>query len=51
MKISGKRITSREILLQGIIGRIRDLRQGPDGYIYILTDESNGGLYRLGPAR
>jgi len=51
MEISGKRITSQEVLLQGKIGRIRDLRQGPDGYIYILTDESNGGLYRLGPGR
>ncbi|PKL15981.1 MAG: glucose dehydrogenase [Spirochaetae bacterium HGW-Spirochaetae-5] len=51
MEISGKRITSQEILLQGEIGRIRDVRQGPDGYIYILTDESNGGLYRLGPGK
>lgn len=51
MEISGKRITSQEILIQGEIGRIRDLRQGPDGYIYILTDESNGGLYRLGPGK
>jgi glucose/arabinose dehydrogenase len=51
MEISGKRITSRKILLQGKIGRIRDLRQGPDGYIYILTDESNGGLYRPGPGK
>ncbi len=51
MEISGKRIISQEILLQGIIGRIRDIRQGPDGYIYILTDESDGGIYRLGPGR
>ena len=51
MEINGRRIISQEILLQGTIGRIRDLRQGPDGYIYILTDESNGGLYRLGPGK
>lgn len=49
MEISGKKIKSQEILLQDKTGRIRDVRQGPDGYIYILTDESNGGLYRLGP--
>jgi glucose/arabinose dehydrogenase len=51
MEISGKRVTSQEILLLGEIGRIRDVRQGPDGYIYILTDESGGGLYRLGPGK
>lgn len=38
-----------ELLLQDI-GRIRDVRQGPDGYIYVLNDESDGGLYRLEPA-
>lgn len=31
--------------------RIRDVRQGPDGYIYVLTDSSNGQLIRLVPAR
>lgn len=29
---------------------ISDVRQGPDGYLYILTDESDGGLYRIEPA-
>ncbi len=38
-----------ELLLQKI-GRIRDVREGPDGYIYILNDESNGGVYRIEPA-
>ena len=38
-----------EQLLQGTIGRIRDVRTGPDGYIYLLTDASNAQLYRLGP--
>ena len=38
-----------EELLHGVIGRIRDVRTGPDGHIYIVNDRSNGGLYRLEP--
>jgi len=30
-------------------GRIRDVTQGPDGNIYLLTDSSNGKLLRLSP--
>ena len=30
--------------------RVRDVRQGPDGLLYILTDEDNGELIRLEPA-
>ena len=29
--------------------RVRDVRQGPDGYVYVLTDETNGQLLRLEP--
>ena len=28
-------------------GRIRDIRVGPKGYIYFLTDETDGGLYKI----
>ncbi|MCH8507044.1 MAG: PQQ-dependent sugar dehydrogenase [Ectothiorhodospiraceae bacterium] len=38
-----------EELLHGTVGRIRDVRQGPDGYIYILNDAEDGALYRLEP--
>jgi glucose/arabinose dehydrogenase len=31
------------------MARIRDGRNGPDGYLYILTDEKNGKLLRLEP--
>ena len=31
--------------------RVRDIRQGPDGLLYVLTDESNGQLIRLEPTR
>ncbi|MET0093117.1 MAG: PQQ-dependent sugar dehydrogenase, partial [Sedimenticola sp.] len=37
-------------LLKGELGRIRDVRNGPDGYIYLLTDSPNGQLVRLEPA-
>ncbi len=30
--------------------RIRNVRQGPDGAVYLLTDESNGEILRLSPA-
>jgi glucose/arabinose dehydrogenase len=30
--------------------RVRDVRQGPDGFLYVLTDESSGSLLRLEPA-
>lgn len=39
-----------EQLLVGKLGRIRDVRQGPDGYLYLLVDAQNGKLVRLEPA-
>ncbi|TVQ09393.1 MAG: PQQ-dependent sugar dehydrogenase, partial [Balneolaceae bacterium] len=42
-------VIHEEELLLGEIGRIRDVREGPDGYIYIVTDHSEGALYRIGP--
>lgn len=36
-----------EELLLGVIGRIRDIREGPDGRIYVLNDERRGALYVL----
>jgi aldose sugar dehydrogenase len=38
-----------EELLTRRIGRIRDVRQGPDGHIYIATDDADGGIYRIEP--
>ncbi len=40
----------RETLLTELRQRIRDVRQGPDGLLYVLTDEDDGGLLRLEPA-
>jgi len=39
----------REYLLQDLQQRIRDVRQGPDGDLYVLTDEEQGALLRLAP--
>ena len=43
----GERITGEERIPMG--ARIRDVRQGPDGAVYLLTDEADGGVLRLTP--
>ena len=42
-------VVHEEELLRNEIARIRDVAVGPDGYLYVLTDMPNGGLYRLEP--
>jgi glucose/arabinose dehydrogenase len=49
LELNGDRVVAEERLLRGYGQRIRDVRQGPDGYIYLLTDESDGRLVRLEP--
>ena len=44
-----REVLHQEELLLHKIGRIRDVRQGPDGAIYVVSDESDGGLYRVTP--
>jgi aldose sugar dehydrogenase len=41
----------RESLLTELRQRIRDVRQGPDGFLYVLTDEKDGAVLRIEPAR
>ena len=41
----------REWLLMELKQRVRDVQQGPDGYLYVLTEEDNGALLRIEPAR
>jgi glucose/arabinose dehydrogenase len=41
----------REMLLTDLHQRIRDVRQGPDGLLYLLTDEDAGALLRIEPAQ
>ncbi|MCX7655795.1 MAG: PQQ-dependent sugar dehydrogenase [Treponemataceae bacterium] len=47
--LDGERVVEEEVLLYRKIGRIRDVRTGPDGFLYIVTDEKNGGVFRLEP--
>ena len=49
LRLDGDRVVSEERMLQGVLGRIRDVRTGPDGYLYLLTDSDDGVLARLEP--
>jgi glucose/arabinose dehydrogenase len=49
IRLSADVVAGQDILLDGQLGRIRDVRVGPDGLVYVLTDERNGGLFRLEP--
>jgi glucose/arabinose dehydrogenase len=51
LKLDGDRVVKEERMLKNTLGRIRDVRSGPDGFIYLLTDESNGVLARLEPVK
>lgn len=48
LQLDGDKVVHEERLLGGLNARIRDVRQSPDGYVYVLTDEDNGELYRIG---
>jgi aldose sugar dehydrogenase len=48
--VADGKVVHEEILLDGVVGRIRDVRQGPDGLLYVATDEAEGGVYRLEPS-
>ncbi len=39
----------RETILQDFHQRVRDIRQGPDGLIYLLTEEDDGAVIRIEP--
>ncbi|NKQ09912.1 PQQ-dependent sugar dehydrogenase [Pseudomonas sp. SST3] len=48
LQLDGDKITHEERLLKQIGARIRDVRLGPDGYLYLLTDSPSGQLLRVG---
>jgi glucose/arabinose dehydrogenase len=51
LEMDGDRVVSEERLLEGVVNqRVRDVEQGPDGFIYLLTDEAKGRLLRIEPA-
>jgi glucose/arabinose dehydrogenase len=49
LTLDGERVTGQEVLLRDLGERIRDVRQGPDGLIYVVTDARNGAVMRLLP--
>jgi aldose sugar dehydrogenase len=51
LALDGEKIVKEERLLNALSERIRDVRQGPDGALWLLTDSSSGRLLRLLPAQ
>lgn len=50
LDLKGESVMAEERLLTGLDERIRDVRQGPDGYLYLLTDSDDGRILRVEPA-
>ena len=50
LEVAGGRVVVEERMLEDLEERFRDVRQGPDGLIYLLTDHPDGMLLRLEPA-
>ncbi len=48
--LDGNTVVGVEPVISGEVGRIREVRQGPDGLLYVATDESESGVYRIEPA-
>jgi glucose/arabinose dehydrogenase len=51
LTLDGDKVVAQERMFVNELGRIRDVRNGPDGNIYLLTDSSDGALLRVEPAR
>ena len=49
LTLDGNRVVAEERLLDGRLGRIRDVRVGPDGLLYLLIDSNRGRIVRLEP--
>ena len=49
LALDGEKIVGEEVLLKNLGRRIRDARQGPDGALWLLTDEPDGQVLRVGP--
>ncbi|MCB1412274.1 MAG: PQQ-dependent sugar dehydrogenase [Xanthobacteraceae bacterium] len=50
LSLHGDAVTGEERLLQNLNERIRDVRQGPDGALWLVTDSSAGRVLRVAPA-
>ena len=45
--LKGNKVIEQQEIFEKNIGRVRDVRTGPDGYLYILVDSANASLYRV----
>lgn len=50
LELDGDKVVSEERLLEDLSLRIRDVAEGPDGAIYVITDEDDGEILRIAPA-
>jgi glucose/arabinose dehydrogenase len=51
VRLDGERVVEDEFILAGQLPRVRDVRMGLDGYLYLLTGTNDGAVLRLEPAR
>jgi glucose/arabinose dehydrogenase len=51
LELEGEKITREERLLTNLRERIRDVRQGPDGALWLLTHSGEGRVLRVAPAK
>jgi glucose/arabinose dehydrogenase len=51
VRIVGGEVVLQEVLLRELKARIRDVRAGPDGFLYLVTDDPKGAVLRLRPRR
>jgi glucose/arabinose dehydrogenase len=51
LELDGEKVVKEERLLQQLRERIRDVRQGPDGALWLVTDNSAGRLLRVAPGK
>jgi aldose sugar dehydrogenase len=47
LELDGRKLVKEERFASGGLGRVRDVRQGPDGWLYILTDTADGRIVRF----
>jgi glucose/arabinose dehydrogenase len=51
LELDGEKVVREERILRELRERIRDVRQGPDGALYVATDNSSGRILRIAPAK
>lgn len=51
VKLSGTQVVDQKVLFDELNERIRDVREGPDGALYLLTDSTSGKLFKVTPKR